>query len=258
MKSAGSGSGPPPFDPPEAPVFRCPSCGASVAPDAEACPHCQSHLSTRRCLECFVLNPAAAERCSRCGALLPREETAAPAPGRCPDCRLDLVARAFGAIGYAECPRCGGLHLGAAAFDAATRDADTRAKVRLEKPPTILEKGAPFPPVRYRRCPSCRELMNRINYAGGSGVIVDTCKEHGVWFDRGELTAIVDFLEGGGWDRVRARERERLRDEVASLESRKRFDTASSLPSSASDRGTLGFETIANLVSFLGELFRGK
>jgi Zn-finger nucleic acid-binding protein len=100
--------------------------------------------------------------------------------------------------------------------------------------------------------------MNRVNYAGGSGIIVDRCREHGVWLDRGELTAIVDFLECGGWDRVRARERERLREEVASLESRKRFEEAISLPPSASDRGILGFETIGELLSFLGGLLRGK
>lgn len=258
MKSAGNGSGPASFDAPEAPVFRCPSCGASVAADAATCPHCECHLATRRCIRCFVLNPAGAERCSRCGALLPREEIAAPPPGRCPDCRLDLVARTFGAVGYAECPRCGGLCLGAAAFDAATRDADTRAKVRLEKPPVIREKGSPLPPVRYRPCPACGALMNRVNYAGGSGIIVDRCKGHAVWFDRGELTAIVDFLEGGGWDRIRERDRERLREEVRSLESRKQLDGAISLPTSAADREGHGFETIKDALAFLGTLFKGS
>jgi Zn-finger nucleic acid-binding protein/ribosomal protein L40E len=229
-----------------------------VAPDAQSCPHCRGHLATRRCLRCFVLNPGQAERCSRCGTLLPKEELAAPPPGRCPDCRLDLVARAFGAVGYAECPRCGGLQLGQAAFDAATRDADTRATVRLEKPAVIHEKGSPLPPVKYRRCPSCGELMNRLNYAGGSGVIVDRCRDHGVWFDRGELTAIVDFLESGGWDRVRERERRRLKEEVASLESRKRFDESISLPPAAGSRGLHGFETVADVLGFLGGLFKGS
>ncbi len=258
MKNAAIGNGPSSFDMPEAPAFRCTSCGASVAADASTCLHCQSHLATRRCLRCFVLNPAAAERCTRCGVLLPREEIAAPLPGRCPDCHLDLLARTFGAVGYAECPRCGGLFLGAAAFDTATRDADARAKVRLEKPPVIREKGSPLPPVRYRPCPACGALMNRVNYAGGSGIIVDNCGRHGIWFDRGELTAIVDFLESGGWDRIRARERERLREEVASLESRKQFDQALSVPASTADREIGGFETMADLFAFLGTLFHGK
>ena len=35
------------------------------------------------------------------------------------------------------------------------------------------------------------------------------------------LTAIVDFLEKGGWDRMKKRERDRLSEEVRDLENRK-------------------------------------
>ena len=33
--------------------------------------------------------------------------------------------------------------------------------------------------VQYRRCPHCREFMNRVNFGRYSGVIVDVCREHG-------------------------------------------------------------------------------
>src|SRR5260221_14717838 len=80
--------------------------------------------------------------------------------------------------------------------------------------------------------------------------------DHGVWFDRGELTAIVDFLEKGGWDRVKKRERDRLTEEVRDLESRK----------SASDVGVtfgpvmdtaekgLGIGDALDVLSWLGSL----
>jgi Zn-finger nucleic acid-binding protein len=64
--------------------------------------------------------------------------------------------------------------------------------------------------------------MNRSNYGGGSGVIVDVCGPHGVFLDRGEMTKIVDFIEKGGWDRVKKREKQRMEEEVSALESRKR------------------------------------
>ena len=48
---------------------------------------------------------------------------------------------------------------------------------------------------------------NRINFAKCSGVIVDVCKGHGTWFDRDELTRIVEFIRGGGLDAARAKER---------------------------------------------------
>ena len=41
--------------------------------------------------------------------------------------------------------------------------------------------------IRYIPCPICHELMNRVNFANFSGVIVDVCREHGTWFDRDEL-----------------------------------------------------------------------
>jgi hypothetical protein len=68
-------------------------------------------------------------------------------------------------------------------------------------------------PVRYRRCPVCADVMLRVNVARISGVIVDRCNEHGTYFDVDELHQLVQFLEGGGIDRARARERQALSDE---------------------------------------------
>ena len=90
------------FGPQEAPTFRCPSCGAPAAKDARACVHCGSLLATKRCVTCFALSPREAERCVKCGALLPAPAFVADGAGRCPDCRLDLVAHAFGAVGYSQ------------------------------------------------------------------------------------------------------------------------------------------------------------
>ena len=74
--------------------------------------------------------------------------------------------------------------------------------------------------VKYVPCPECSQLMNRINFARCSGVIVDICKQHGTWFDRDELSRIVEFIRGGGLNASRAKEkmeiaeeRERLRQE---------------------------------------------
>jgi len=197
----------------------------------------------------------------KCGALLPAPAFVAEGGGRCPDCKLDLVAHAFGAVGYAECPRCSGLFLKREAFEAVTKDADTRAKVRLAEPPaetaaTPLGKAASgvLPAVRYRPCPSCAKLMNRTNYGGGSGVVLDACREHGLWFDKGELSAIVAFLEKGGWDRIRERERERLAEEVRNLEFRKNVGGATGLPSSDWEREVQGIRAIGGIVDLAGSL----
>lgn len=52
--------------------------------------------------------------------------------------------------------------------------------------------------------------MNRFNFADCSGVVLDACKPHGVWFDPDELRRIVAFIRGGGLDMARTREREKL------------------------------------------------
>ena len=256
------------FSPPEAPTFRCPSCGAPAAKDARACVHCGSLLATKRCVTCFALSPREAERCVKCGALLPAPAFVADGSGRCPDCRLDLVAHAFGAVGYSECPRCSGLFLRREAFEAVTKDADTRAKVRLAEPaaatpaatgPAVATPGgkAPsgvLPAVRYRPCPSCAKLMNRSNYGGGSGIVLDACRDHGLWFDKGELAAIVAFLEKGGWERIRVREKERLAEEVRNLENRKAFVQATGMPSSDWQRGQQGLDALGGIVGLLTAL----
>jgi hypothetical protein len=52
--------------------------------------------------------------------------------------------------------------------------------------------------------------MNRRNYGGASGVIVDVCTVHGTWFDTGELPRVLAFVEGGGLAAARRREMEAL------------------------------------------------
>ena len=74
--------------------------------------------------------------------------------------------------------------------------------------------------VRYFPCPQCAQLMNRMNFAKCSGVIVDVCRGHGSWFDRDELRAIIEFIRAGGLQLSRQKEkreiafeREQLRNE---------------------------------------------
>jgi Zn-finger nucleic acid-binding protein len=69
--------------------------------------------------------------------------------------------------------------------------------------------------VRYVPCPVCRTLMNRVNFANCSGVIIDVCRSHGSWFEREELHRIVSFIRAGGMDRSR-------RNQIAEFEEAER------------------------------------
>ena len=81
------------------------------------------------------------------------------------------------------------------------------------------------------RCPVCSTMMNRTNFARISGVIVDTCRGHGIWFDPGEMEKIMDFMARGGLVKAKAVEVERLKDDesLMRLKSRRSGTDSTSL-----------------------------
>ncbi len=52
--------------------------------------------------------------------------------------------------------------------------------------------------VKYIKCPICQVLMNRVNFAHRSGVVIDQCKKHGIWLDSGEITHLLEWKKAGG------------------------------------------------------------
>jgi Zn-finger nucleic acid-binding protein len=50
--------------------------------------------------------------------------------------------------------------------------------------------------------------MHRRNYGRRSGMIIDTCQLHGLWFDQGELAAILDWIHTGGLERAERHSRQ--------------------------------------------------
>jgi hypothetical protein len=49
-------------------------------------------------------------------------------------------------------------------------------------------------------------------------VIIDVCKGHGAWFERGELSRVLTFVEDGGLERARQEELEKQQEEKRALE----------------------------------------
>lgn len=203
----------------EAGVLRCPACGAPSEPKATACSYCRVALHPVRCPWCFAWTYAESRDCPACGARSePAPEGAAPLP--CPSCREPLASRRSGRAILAGCMRCAGVWAEATSFRVICEDRAAQAAY-LGEGSVLPRPGASDPsesPVFYRPCPKCGELMNRFNFANCSGVILDACKPHGVWFDADELRRIVAFIRDGGLDMARAKEIQAL-----ALE-RKRFE----------------------------------
>ena len=80
-------------------------------------------------------------------------------------------------------------------------------------------------PICYIKCPVCSELMNRVNFGAKSGVIVDRCKDHGVWLDGGELRHLMEWMKLGGKLLDQERQEQAKKDELKK-EDEKRQDLA--------------------------------
>lgn len=212
-------------------VLVCPSCGAAsetpASPEPRPCAYCKASLHPTRCAWCFTWSFAESADCPGCAAV------AAPvpeAPLSCPGCRTRLDGRVLGGARLDGCARCGGVWADPVSFKRVC-DGHEEQSAYLGEGSLLPKPGAHDPsavPVAYRPCARCGEMMNRVNFAGASGVIVDVCKPHGSWFDADELRRIVSFIRGGGLDAARERELRRLELETRRL--RQAAEPRASLP----------------------------
>jgi len=126
------------------------------------------------------------------------------------------MARRYGELDVDECDPCGGLMVTQQMMDriVSLRDAPTNLRLALPERPAAREAT-----VRYIKCPRCDVLMNRRAFGRISGVVVDLCRDHGVWFDSGELAQVLAFVERGGLAETRRRDTEALAEAARSVRS---------------------------------------
>jgi len=93
------------------------------------------------------------------------------------------------------CPQCAGLWLdsGEFGFHASERDAYADPSIPRTYQKKPMESGK-----NYLKCVRCDALMIRRNFRKISGVLIDICRDHGVWLDAGELERIRCFIANGG------------------------------------------------------------
>lgn len=154
--------------------------------------------------------------CARCGAEAKRELVDDTTPVPCPRCREAMQQLRLGVTSVHECAACGGLWIDPATLQTLCDAREEHAAVASVLAARIPSVGI-IDVVHYIPCPRCATLMNRVNFAKSSGVIMDVCKADGVWLDRGELQRVMEFVGRGGLAMARAREREQLVEEQRRL-----------------------------------------
>lgn len=222
-------------------ALNCPNCGAAVADESISCNHCRSRLKTMSCSSCFGMIFEGSKFCPLCGAkAVSTNIFDEKKSGKCPRCKVNLQLIEVNEIKLAECERCEGVWSDVETFETICANRENQAAI-LKKFDEILHHPK-YGQVRYVPCPTCQQLMNRSNFAKISGIIIDSCKNHGVWFDANELPTIIEFIRKGGLEYSRQKEKisleaekERLRTEQfkASVD-RFKHESSSDFPNSKS------------------------
>jgi len=106
----------------------------------------------------------------------------------CPACNEEMVILELEDVEIDYCVHCRGVWLDGGELEMISRRAAGEAAVGL----------VPGGKRGRRRCPRCRKRM-RVTHFEGSTVEVDACpRGDGVWFDRGELEAVLRESGAGG------------------------------------------------------------
>ena len=189
-------------------ALTCPQCGGQADKNLARCLHCDSALATIRCPSCFGLAFEGNVHCPHCGGSLASPLVVTHDNGRepqpCPRCRTDLDATVIDKTLIDCCSECGGIWMDHTAFETMIQN---RRFTDLSS--TLNIPGYQASPTQYQvsdkdsmyvRCPGCDHFMHRRNYAKRSGIILDVCAAHGIWFDANELARVFNYrvVDGTG------------------------------------------------------------
>lgn len=170
---------------------------------------------------------------------------------RCSNCGGHLSGSEAGDDLF-ECEGCGGHFVDHATLRALF-ERRARLSYRVDAPGSPGRKATPDR-VRYLPCPVCGESMNRRNFGERSGIIVDVCRAHGIWFDHDELPRVLSFVAQGGLDDMTRRELEREREHLR--EQREALVQAFAHPATQQERPDPNTRWLERVLDILTELLR--
>jgi len=167
-------------------MASCSSCSAPLPANTACCRYC----GTRNDMDFTAVGRFAASR----------EESSR----QCPHCRIRLQTIRLtpdGAFVIERCNNCFGLFFDPQELQAFLEISVAQAyEVNFTEITNINRERAVVQGrrVRYVNCPECGKFMNRVNFGYRSGVVMDQCKQHGVWLDNGELIHLMEWKKAGG------------------------------------------------------------
>ncbi len=104
----------------------------------------------------------------------------------CPVCKKSMLVLELQQIEIDYCPQCDGIWLDAGELELLLEDTEEKNKLLASF------KLSPENKEIRRRCPICSKKMNKVFVGNGEKILIDKCrKDHGLWFDKGELHNLV-------------------------------------------------------------------
>ncbi len=203
-------------------IMPCPQCQALVQPGVAKCVHCNGALLTKPCHDCDQLAYVGHAACPHCHAEFARSTKPSATSARareCPRCKTLLTTTHVVDGTLDNCEACGGAYIEYSVLEALIGDVQRNVFDLAEALANAAQQHINAPTLAtaaYVKCPDCRTIMNRRQFAHGAGVVLDGCKGHGTFFDSGEFRKVVEFMKSGGL--VKAAEIEQRRRAANQLE----------------------------------------
>jgi len=202
-------------------VPNCTNCAAPLPVDSISCAYCGSRNDVDlKGVHYYTTHAADTERI-------------------CPRCSISLNAidlKINGRFLLERCDECLGLFFDPGELEAVLEASVSNVfEINRSKLGQLNESGSGNKlPVTYIKCPVCAVIMNRVNFGVRSGVVVDRCREHGIWLDGGELRQLCEWMKAGGklldqerqeqLKTERAREKRQLHSQPAMADGYDSFD----------------------------------
>ena len=206
-------------------MARCSNCNGPLPPHSLLCPYCNNRNDVDlKGIHYFTTH-------------------AHDTPRSCPRCNIKLKSldlKLNGRFLIDRCEQCMGIFFDPGELEVLLEaTANNISGIDRNGLEAINEKREPNQyPISYIKCPVCTQLMHRVNFGVKSGVIVDRCKEHGVWLDVGELRQLFEWMKLGGHLLEQERQQQKRREaEQREKEQREKLKGWDEEPSSFSSFG---------------------
>lgn len=105
----------------------------------------------------------------------------------CPVCNEQMVVLELDQVEIDYCTNCGGIWLDSGELELLIDNITERKNLlnTFKEDSSIREKSHP--------CPICGKRMGKVVVGEKNKVLIDKCKkDHGLWFDKGELKSVIE------------------------------------------------------------------